>query len=82
MSGDANLNLNDSPVLPDGTASANAGGSIAEVPGTDAASLKRGFASDACERTPNWDPQITGENTVGDPATFGGVCGRPQGMAR
>ena len=77
MSGDANLNLNDSPVLPDGTAAANAGGY-----GAKGSELKSGVLADAVPRTPNWDPDITGENTVGDPATFGGVCGRPQGIAR
>jgi hypothetical protein len=77
---DNDLNLNDSPNLPDGTSGANAGGaaSMGDLPSS---ALKNGFVTEG-QRTERYDSEITGENTVGNPAELGGVCGRPQGWAR
>jgi hypothetical protein len=74
---DADLNLNHSANLPDGTAKANR-----PHPDVSAADLARGFTTVEAERIRFFDPDTTGEKQVGDPFTYGGFLGRPQGTAR
>lgn len=44
--------------------------------------LNRGFVALEVQRTQPFDPNLTGENSVGDPYSVGGVCGRPRGFQR
>ena len=75
---DSDLDLNKSGALPDGTASANAGGF-----GAKSADFKRGHMVVDVEKTPQFDSDVTGENQVGDPMKFNpGFLGRPGGWAR
>jgi hypothetical protein len=45
--------------------------------------LKRGYLTVPTTAINPHDPQLAGgENKVGDPYSFGGMCGRPQGFQR
>jgi len=76
---DANIDLNTSGKLPDGTAASQRESAPVGVSPED---LRRGYTLHPVERTSIFDPETTGENQVGDPFTYGGFCGRPQGTAR
>lgn len=78
---DADLNLNQSSGLPDGTTKANRPRPSAGVD-VSADDLKRGYLAVASEPIAFYDRDDTGENQVGNPFTFGGFCGRPRGNAR
>lgn len=71
----------DNAGLPDGTAASQMPPHGAPD-GVTAEDLRRGYTKVAVERTPFYDPDITGEKQVGDPYTRGGFLGRPQGTAR
>lgn len=47
-----------------------------------ASDLNQGFKALDVERTAPFDPDLTGEEQIGDPYSAGGVCGRPRGQAR
>jgi hypothetical protein len=47
-----------------------------------AADLKIGYQKLDIERTPPYDPDVTGEEQVGNPHEYGGFAGRPRGSAR
>ncbi|MCU0689772.1 MAG: hypothetical protein MUF54_00085 [Polyangiaceae bacterium] len=71
-------NPQDNQGLPDGTKSANSGGCC--TTGTD---LTLGFHRINAERIPMFSNEVAGgENTVGDPWTYGGFLGRPRGDQR
>lgn len=44
--------------------------------------LNQGYKVVSPERTATFDPDITGEEPVGDPFKYGGFLGRPRGTAR
>lgn len=70
------------PNLPDGTAASQR---PEPASGTDAGAgdLKRGYLTVPTERIPLYSRQDDGgENPVGDPFTYGGFLGRPQGNQR
>lgn len=78
---DANLDLNTSPSLPDGTAASQTP-PHAIADDVSAADLARGYKKVASERIPFFSEDVTGEDPVGNPFTYGGFLGRPQGTAR
>jgi hypothetical protein len=67
--------------LPDHTAASQRTTNL-EASGCSAADLKRGFIEHPVERTSVFSEDVTGENTVGNPFTYGGFLGRPPGTAR
>jgi hypothetical protein len=48
----------------------------------NAGDLARGYKALTVERTKTFDPDLTGEEPVGDPYVYGGILGRPRGTAR
>lgn len=71
---------NDGASLPDGTARSQRGATGDGAP--SAADLERGYLPVNVERTSPFDPDVTSDSQVGDPYSFGGVCGRPRGYSR
>lgn len=66
--------------LPDGTARSQRGATGDNAP--SAADLKRGYLPIDVERSSPFALDVSPENQVGDPYTYGGFLGRQRGFAR